>query len=113
MRRQPPPSDSAGQAKLIERSGIVVVDAARQDLLLPGVGRNFETLQLAQRLQKSALAGQLRLRSEVLPAQQPAHELRRRDRLHLLAQRRDGEVMNAGEQPPLAPLDIGKLRRAE
>ena len=111
MRRQASPADGAGQAQLIERSGIVVVHAARQNLLLPGVRRNFETLQLAQHFQQSALAGELRLRRHVLPAQQPAHELRRRDRLNLLAQRRDREVMNARQQPPLAPLDSSQLGR--
>jgi hypothetical protein len=48
MRRQPAPADRAGQAKLIQHSRIVLVHAPRQNLLLPGIGRNFETLQLTQ-----------------------------------------------------------------
>ena len=78
---------------------------ARQNLFLPGIRRNFETLQLSQRLQQTALAAQLRLRSDVLPTQQPAHELRCRHRLNLLAQRGYRKVMDARQQPPLAPLD--------
>ena len=77
---------------------------------LPGVRRNFETLQLTHGLQQSAFAAQLRLRSDVLPAQQPAHVLRRRDRLDLLAQGGDCEVVNARQQSPVAPLG-GSLAR--
>ena len=58
----------------------------------------------AAHFQQSALAAELRSRSHVLPAQQPAHELRRRDRLHLLAQPADRQAMNARQQPPVAPL---------
>ncbi len=75
-------------------------------VLLPGVRRNLESLQLTHGFQQSALAAQLRLRSDVLPAQQPAHELRCRDRLDLLAQRGDGKVMNARQQSPIAPLAV-------
>ncbi len=107
MRRQASPADGAREAELIERAWVVSVDAAREDLLLPCVRRNLKALQLAKRLVQSALAGQLRLRRDVLPAQQPAHELRRSDGLDLLAQRGDGEVMNAREQAPLAPFDMG------
>ena len=110
MRRQAAPADGAGQAKLIERVGIVVGDAARQNVALPGVGGNFETLQLAQNFKRAAFAAELRSGRDVLPAQQPAHELRGRDRLDLLAQRGDREAMDAGEQAALAPFD--SFRRA-
>ena len=109
MRRQAAPANRAGQAKLIERSGIVAVDARGQDLLLPGICRNFETLQLTHDFQQSALAGGLRLRRHMLPAQQPAHVLRRRDRLDLFAQGGDREVMNARQQPPLAPFAVVRI----
>ena len=87
MRRQASPADRAGQAELVEPAGSYSIDAARENLLLPGIGRDLEALQLMQHLQQAALAAELRLRREVLPAQQPAHELRRGDGLDLLAQR--------------------------
>ena len=105
MRREASPAHRARQAKLIERRRIVIVHPRRQDVPLPGVRWNFETLQLTHGLQQSAFAAQLRLRRNVLPAQQPAHILRRGDWLDLLAQRGDREVVNARQQPPIAPLD--------
>ena len=105
MWREASPANCSGQAKLIERRRIVVVHSRRQDVPLPSVRRNFETLQLTHGLQQSAFAAQLRLRGNVLPTQQPAHILRRGDRLDLLAQGGHGEVVNARQQSPIAPLD--------
>src|SRR5271157_274689 len=104
MRRQPSPADGASEAKLIELCRIVLVHPRRENLLLPCVRRNFKTLQLSHGFQQSSLAAQLRLRSHVLPAQQPAHELCSRNRLNLLAERGYGEVVNARQQTPIAPL---------
>ena len=56
-----------------------------EELPFPSVGRRLEALELAEDFQDAALAGELRAGSEVLPAQQPAHELRGRDRLDLFA----------------------------
>src|SRR6516164_511831 len=39
----------------------------------------------------------------MLPAQQPAHELSCRYWLNLLAKRRNRQVMNTRQQPPIAP----------
>src|ERR1019366_7097252 len=103
------PANRSRQAKLIERGGIVIVHPRRQDVLFPSVRRNFETLQLTHGLQQSAFAAQLRLRRNVLPAQQPAHILRRGDWLDLLAQGGDREVVNARQQSPVAPLGGGWL----
>ena len=105
MRRETPPADGPSQAKLIQPSRVVFIDAAREDLFFPGVGGNLEALQLMQNLQQATLAAQLGLRRDVLPAQQPAHKLCRGDRFDLLAKRGDGEVMYAREQAALAPLD--------
>ena len=104
MRRQPSPADGAGQAELIEPGGIVIRDAPRQNLALPGIGGNFKSLQLAQNLERGALALHLSARRHMLPAQQPAHELRGSDRLNLFAQRGHRQAMNSRQQPPLAPL---------
>ena len=77
MRRQASPADRAGQAEVVEPFGIVIGHSSRENVALPGIRRNFEALHLAQHLQRAALAAHLRAGSDVLPAQQPAHELRR------------------------------------
>jgi len=81
----------------------IIRNAAREDLLLPGICRRFESLQLLQRFEGAALAEQARFRREMLPAEQPAHELSGGDGLDLFAQRSEREAMNAGEQAALAP----------
>src|SRR6202035_768162 len=85
MRRQPPPADSAGKTKLIEPLGIIVDDAPAQNMPLPGVGRDLESLQLAEHIQRGPFTLNLRPHRHMLPAQKPAHELRGGTRLNLLA----------------------------
>ena len=109
MRRQAAPSDRACQAQLIEVRGIVIGDSARQHKPLPRAGGNLKPLQLADDFERAMLTPHLRTGSDVLPAQQPVHELRRGDRRDLLAQRRDGQPMNASQQTALAPLGFVSL----
>src|ERR1700686_4326227 len=78
MRRQTSPADRASQAELVEPLWIVVCYAPGEYLTLPRVGGDFEALKLAQYFERGPLTLHLRSRSDVLPAQQPAHELRRR-----------------------------------
>src|SRR5437879_3360455 len=106
MRRQASPAHRARQTELIENLRGVIGDALPQNAMFPGIGWRFKTLQLAQNFQRAALSDELRAGSSVLPAQKPAHELRRRDRLHLLAQFAEGEPMDAREQTALAPFDL-------
>ncbi len=106
MRRQASPADCSGEAKLIEPLGIVVGDAAGQNLPLPGVGGNFKSLKLAHDFERGALALNLSSRRHMLPAQEPLHELGGGDRLNLLAQSGHGQAMDARQQPPLAPLGV-------
>ncbi len=82
----------------------------RQNLPLPGIGWNFKSLQLAQHIERGAFSLHLRSRGYMLPAQKPAHELRRRDRLGLLAQCRDRQPVNARQQPPLTPFQFRYIR---
>ena len=91
---------------MIENLGRVTRDALPQNPVFPGVGGRFKALQLPQNFQHAALSGELRTRSGMLPAQKPAHELRRRDRLNLLAQFADGEPVDAREQTAFAPLRL-------
>src|ERR1700722_11692870 len=98
MRREASPAHRAGQAEMIEGFGSVTGDAPLQYLALPGIRGRLKALELAKNFQQTALACDLRARSEVLPAQEPAHELRGRHRLDLLAQFTNGETVNAGEK---------------
>ena len=111
MRREAAPADGAGEAKIVEDFGIVVRDAARQDLRFPGVRRSFEALQLLQNFERAVFAEKARVRREVLPAQQPAHELRGETGSHLLAQCAESELVNAREDAAMAPLDFAVRTR--
>src|SRR5882762_31426 len=71
MWRQASPPDRTRQTKLIEPLGIVIRYPPRENVALPGIGGHFEALQLSQNLESAALAAHLRLRGNVLPAQQP------------------------------------------
>src|SRR5437868_14385688 len=44
MRRQSPPANNSGKAKLIEDFGIVSGNPAREHITLPGVGWHFKSL---------------------------------------------------------------------
>src|SRR5208337_5139863 len=97
------------ETELVEPFRIVIDNAASQDLPLPGIRRNFESLQLPQNFERSSFARDLSAWGQVLPLQQPLHELSRGHRLDLLAQGCDGQAVDAGEQPALAPFDLGVL----
>ena len=88
MRREPAPADRAGEAELIETSaGRIIGDAARAEFgASQALAGRLETLQLANDFERAAFAEKLRAGRDVLPAQQPAHELRGRDGLDLAAQ---------------------------
>ncbi len=104
--RDAAPADRAGETELIEPAGIVVGDARRQQGALPLDGRRFKAFQLMQRLQHAFFSGELGLRREVLPTQQPAQVGGGGDRLNLLARRRQGQPVDALENAALAPLDL-------
>ena len=106
MRGQPSPTQSAREAELIENLRGVIRDPLPQNPMFPGVCGSFKALQLVQNLERAALPGKLRAGSGVLPAQEPAHELGRRDRLHLFPQFTEGEPVDAREETALAPFDL-------
>jgi hypothetical protein len=82
----------------------------RQQRPFPLDSRSFKAFQLRQHLQQTFFAGQLRLRREMLPAEQPAQEDGGCDRLHLPAQRAHGEAVNPLKNPPLTPLNVVIVR---
>ncbi len=106
MRREASPSDGAGETKLIEDFRVVVRDAAGENLAFPGVGRSLIALELAQSFERATLAEKLCGRSDMLPAKQPARELRRADRLNFVAQFAEGEAVNSREEAPIAPFGL-------
>ena len=106
MRRQAAPSDRSSQAEIVQGRRIVVGNAPLENFAFPGIGGRFVALQLAQDFQHSAFSEGQRSGSNVLPARQPAHELRRRHRFDLLAEFSDREAVNSGKQSSLAPLDV-------
>ena len=111
MGRNPSPANRSGKAKLVKPFGIVVGNATCQYLPLPSIRWNFKSLQLAKHFESCAFALHLRSRRDMLPSQQPAHELRSGDGLNLLTQRGDGKAVNARQQPPVAPflLPCGRM----
>src|SRR5580658_7934965 len=106
MRREAAPSDCAGEAQPIQNLRIVVGHAAAKNVPLPRICGRLESLELAQNFQHAALAEGLRSGREVLPAKQPAHELRGADRLNLVAQFSNRELVNARQETTIAPLGL-------
>ena len=106
MRRDAAPADYAGHAERVERAGIVVGDALWQEGAFPLDGGSFEAFQFAECVEDALFAGELCLRREMLPAEKPVHELRRRDGLDLFAQGVDGALVDALEEAAFAPLDL-------
>ena len=104
MRRQPSPTDRSGKAELVQPLGIVVRNASAENVPLPGTGGNFKSLQLSQHVERGAFSLHLTPGRDMLPAQQPAHELCRCHGLDLLAQRGHRQPVNTSQQPPLTPL---------
>src|SRR4029077_14912531 len=113
MWRYPTPACRTGQAQLIEDLRIVIGDAAAQDLALPSIRGSLKTLHLLQDFQRAAIAQHLARRCNVLPAQQPAHELGRCNGSDLLSQRTQGQAVDTGEQATLAPLDFPRREVGE
>jgi hypothetical protein len=62
-------------------------------------------LQLTNDLEHTSFTNNLRAWGDVLPSQQPAHELSGSDRLNLLAQRAERKPMNARQQAAIAPFN--------
>src|SRR5204862_5814470 len=71
----------------------------------------LEALELLDRRRQAFDAAQLVLAGDVLPMQQEAQEVGRAHRLDLRAQAVQRVAMDAREQPPVAPFELGDARR--
>ncbi len=81
-------------------------DASRQQGPLPFDGGSLEAFELAEGFKDAFFAGELGLRSEMLPVEQPAHVDGGADGFDLFAESRDGAAMDALQDAALAPLDV-------
>src|SRR5689334_136756 len=112
MRREARPHHLAGEAKLIEKIGLVMMDAAREHIGLPSGGGNFIALKLFDDLQRAIHAMQPAAEDNVLPAVEEALELRGGDRFDLAAKPAEREAVDAGEDAAIAPFRFafGEIR---
>ena len=106
VRRDAAPADGSGEAEGVEPAGIVVGDAGGEEGALPLDGGGFEAFELVEGFEDAFFAGELRLRGEVLPVEQPAHVDGGGDGFDLLAEGAEGEAMDALEDAAFAPLDV-------
>src|ERR1019366_8039036 len=97
------PANRARQAEVVQNFGVVVGNSPGENLPLPRICWRFKTLQLLQDFQRTVLSQNLRAWREMLPTQQPAHELSRRQRLHLATQCSESMPVDTCQQTPIAP----------
>ena len=105
MRRQPAPPICPVKAEVVESPGLVSGNASRENLRFPGVGWRLEALQLLQDFQRASLTCGLSPACDVLPAEQPSHELCRGDGRDLAPQCAERQPMDPRQQAAIAPLD--------
>ena len=103
-RRQPRPGRPSGEALGVEPRGLIALEPRRQDLGLPGFRRRLEAFERVEDDGQRVRPLEARLLGDMLPGEQEAQEVARRDRLDLGAQPPDRVMMDAREQPPVAPL---------
>src|SRR5438105_1129852 len=91
--------------------GFIIGDSTGKNLAFPCDCRELESLELANNFEHAMLAAGLRSESDMLPMQQPTHKCRGSNGLNLLAQRTEGEPMDARQQAAFAP--FGDVRICE
>ena len=88
--RDAAPAYGSGEAELVEVARVVVGDAGGEEGALPLDGGGFEAFELREGFEDALFAGELGLRGEVLPAEEPAHVDGGRDGFDLFAESRRG-----------------------
>lgn len=99
------PHELAGEAEAIDEFGVVGLDAAGEDLALPGRGGDLVALQLANDLEGAFDAPELSAGRGVLPAVEEVMELESGDGFDFAAEAAEREAVNAGEDAAVAPFD--------
>jgi len=84
----------------------IIPHTRRQNRLFPGGRRQFQSLQLLNHTQDSVTSLELAINSDVLPRQQKAHKLHRRNRLDFSAHAPESETMDARQEHPIAPFNF-------
>src|SRR5262249_26801518 len=102
-RSQPRPRDASGEAEIVEPGRLIAGEPRGQDLALPRSRGCLETLKLGYDRFKRVRSRDAILGRDALPRQQEAQEIARRHRLDLGTQALDRIVMDARQQPALAP----------
>jgi hypothetical protein len=100
------PAYGSGEAEGVEPAGVVVCDAAGKEGALPLDGWGFKTFELVESFKDTFFAGELGLRGEVLPVEEPAHVDDWSDGLDLLAEGGDGAAVDALEDAAFTPLYV-------
>ena len=105
------PRDPSGEALIVEPARLVLGNARRQDLGLPGAGRRLEAFELRHDHFDGIRPLHARVGRDALPAAEEPQEIARGDRLDLGAQTLDRVVVDTSEQPALAPFVRNRSRR--
>ena len=100
------PAYGSGEAERVEPAGIVVGDAGGEQGALPLDGGGFEAFELVEGFEDAFFAGELGLRGEVLPVEEPAHVDGGGDGFDLFAESGEGEAVDALEDAAFAPFDF-------
>src|SRR5580693_2963691 len=96
----------AGETECVEPAGIVAGDAGGKEGAFPLDCGGFEAFELAEGFEDSFFAGELSLRSDMLPLQEPAHVDGWSDGFDLFAEGCYGAAVDALEDAAFAPLDF-------
>ena len=91
--------------------GLVSGEPGREEIALPGGGGGFEPFELRHNGVERLRTFHARIGGEALPRRKETKEVACGNRLDLGTQPLDGRMMNAREQPPLAPFVRRRSRR--
>ncbi len=104
--REPRPRNLAGEAEHVQHRRAIIVDARGKHAAFPGRRGKLAAIEDCERFAKSIQAGQPIAKVDVLPFEEEAHEIRRRDRFNFGAEPVDRVAMDAREQRAIAPLQM-------
>jgi hypothetical protein len=99
------PDQPPGKAERVQPQRVVLGQARGKDVPLPGGRRRLVALEPLDEPREALRALEDRLGRHVLPVEQEAHEVRRRDGRDLAPQPLERVAMDPRQQPPRAPLD--------